>query len=301
MVGIRVRRRACAHIALALAVCSAAVRAQIVDTLFVDDFETCSDAAQLIYAFDAGGALVRLDPRLIATPATAFASLGTPACTLGSPLPGWVSTVPLSMALDVHGKVWALYSSGELFRIDPATLACEALPFASSASWQLFQMAFSGHAETRSQWLYVSGGSAAFSAPGNFGRIDPANVAGGVQTIGPLGGSADETVPLATVGTDVVYGFYPRFVATTQMQQIDRSTGALLGNPLTVIDFDGNSTQDWAFAHWGGEFWIFLNNGIGTALVTVDLVTGMGQFVVGGIPYTPVAAATSTCAPTTLN
>ena len=168
MARMRIRRRALPQVLLAPAASSAAAGTPIADTVFVDGFERCSDAAGLIYAFDAGGTLLRFDPRLVATPAQSIAALGGPACTLGPPLPGYDNTAPLSMAVDPLGQVWAMYS------------------------------------------------------------------------------------------------------------------------------------QDWAFAHWGGTFWIFLNNGIGTALVSVNIATGRGAFVFS-VPYTPVAAATSTCAPVAAN
>jgi hypothetical protein len=209
-----------------------------------------------------------------------------------------------SMSVDRLGFVWALYSSGEIFRIDPATLACVNTGYApaQTANWKLFNMAFAGPVTANEQSLYVSGGSVDIASVGNLGKIDP--VALTVQTIGVLGGAADFSVPLAGVGTVELFGLYPAISATTYLRQIDRTTGAVVGTPLAVPGFTGTPTA-WAFAHWGGKFWVFVTSDHGSgpisSLYSVDRLTGSQQNELTNLAFTPTSAGSSTCVPTTVN
>ena len=275
-------------------------RAQVVDTVFVDDFDRCGDEAQLIYAMDANNTLFRFDPRQVAGGNSSIQSLGAPACNTGTPLSGQFgdTATVFALAVDDYGAVWAMFNSGEIFVIDPATLNCTKKPWTSTQDWQLFNMTFSGNSSTRSQYLYVSGGGATVYEPGNLGRIDLTTLT--VQTIDALQGSADSVVPLVSTGKREVDGLYPRFTSSTHIARIDLADGSLVGNSVTVPGL-GSATLDWAIASWGGTFWVFLNDGTTTTLTAIDASTGASTKPLSNIPFVPVAANSSTCAPTVVN
>jgi len=109
----------CSAICAAVSSCAGA---QSTDLIFADDFESCRAVTQSIYAVDASGALLRFEPTLLGGP-NPVQSLGTPSCNAGLPLSGPGPAVAVSMSVDRIGNIWVLYSSGELFTIDPATLA----------------------------------------------------------------------------------------------------------------------------------------------------------------------------------
>lgn len=298
----RIRMARCAML-LGLGACLGS--AQGTDTIFADGFDSCGSLTRPIYAFDTSNALLRFDPTLIGSQTAPIQSLGVPNCNVGSPLLGWTGGKSvISMSVDRMGSVWALYSSGEIFTINPATLACANTGYvpAQTADWKLFNMAFAGAVAGNEQSVYVSGGSVDLASVGNLGKIDP--VALTVQTIGALGGTANFSVPLAGVGTSDLFGLYPAISSTTYLRQIDRATGAVVGSPLAVPGFGAN-TSAWAFAHWGGKFWIFVTNDNGTMPITtlysVDRVTGAQQGELANLPFTPTSAGSSTCVPTTVN
>ena len=301
---VHVQRIQMARCAMLLGLGACLGSAQGTDTIFADGFDSCGSLTRPIYAFDTSNALLRFDPTLIGSQTAPIQSLGVPNCNVGSPLPGWMGTSVISMSVDRMGSVWALYSSGEIFTINPATLACANTGYvpAQTAAWQLFNMAFAGPVTANEQSVYVSGGSVDMGSVGNLGKIDP--VALTVQTIGALGGTADASVPLAGVGTSDLFGLYQAFTPTTYVRQIDRATGAVVGSPLAVPGFGAN-TSAWAFAHWGGKFWIFVTNDNGTVstttLYSVDRVTGAQQSVLANLPFIPTSAGSSTCVPTTVN
>jgi hypothetical protein len=297
---IRIARRA---MLLGLGACFGS--AQGADTIFVDGFDGCGPLTRPIYAFDVNNALLRFDPLLLGSQTAPIQSLGVPICNVGPALPGWAGgTSVISMSVDRLGFVWALYSSGEIFTINPATLACANTGYApaQTAAWQLFNMAFAGPVTANEQSLYVSGGSVDMASTGNLGKIDP--VALTVQTIGVLGGAADFSVSLAGVGTTDLFGLYPAISSPTFLRQIDRTTGAVVGTPLAVSGF-GGATSAWAFAHWGGKFWVFVttDNGVvqTTTLYSVDRTTGAQQGELTNLAFTPTSAGSSTCVPTTVN
>jgi hypothetical protein len=277
------------------------------DAIFADGFDGCGPLTRPIYAFDVNNALLRFDPLLLGSP-TPIQSLGVPNCNVGPALPGWTGgTTVISMSVDRIGFVWALYSSGEIFTINPATLACANTGYvpAQTADWKLFNMAFAGLVTANEQSLYVSGGSVDMAAVGNLGQIDPVVLT--VQTIGVLGGAADFSVPLAGIGTTELFGLYPAIsspTSSTYLRQIDRATGAVVGTPLAVPGF-ASTTSAWAFTHWGGKFWVFVTTDDGTTqtttLYSVDRVTGAQQVALNNIAFTPTSAGSSTCVPTTVN
>jgi len=273
------------------------------DEIFADDFESCRAPTQFIYAVDSNNALLRFDPTAIG--GTPIQSLGALTCNAGSPLPGWLGgTVPLSMSVDRDGNVWVLYSSGELFSVDPITLACSPTSFVpQQGGFDLFNMAFAGPGGPAAQAIYIGGGSVNLDSPGKFALIDRSSLL--VQSLGSLIDPADFSVPLAGTGDLTLYGLYISTTTPTHIREIDRTSGTTFGTVLTITGlFDGN-TVDWAFAFWGGKFWIFATEmdlvtfATNTSLYSVDRMTGTQQTEIASVPFTPVAAGSSTCVPVT--
>ena len=277
--------------------------AQTTDLIFADDFESCGAVTQSIYAIDESGALLRFDPTLLGS-ANPVQSLGTPACTPGASLTGTDPAYVVSMSVDRIGTVWVLYSSGELFTIDPATLACAATNFTPQQhGWDLFNLAFAGPGGPSMQSIYIDGGMIDLSPPVGFALIDRGSLQ--VQALGSLAG-ADASVALAGTGDLQLFGLYLAFASTSHIREIDRSSGANLSPALTVSGvFDAN-TVAWAFAHWGGKFWIFatrrdpVSSEQTTTLWSVDRVSGMQQMQIASVAYTPISAGSSTCVPVQL-
>jgi hypothetical protein len=53
----------------------------------------------------------------------------------------------------------------------------------------------------------------------------------------------------------------------------------------------------WAFAQWGGIFFVFVTTTSGPQVRSVNRQTGEAKVVMGSIPYRVTGAGVSTCAP----
>lgn len=262
------------------------------DVIFEDGFDGCPGAAKYVYFFDEQARLHRFDPRRLGTASNPFELIGTPTCAVGAPLPGWPGgVIPYSLSVARDGQLWALFTSGEIFRIDPVSLACNNTGFAYTDDWQLFAVAFAGRSGGVVEPLSIAGGEVDPAQMGNLGRIDPASLQ--ATTVGPLGApaSAEYTPWLTGVGESELFGFYPSST-THVVQQIDLATGGLIEPARTVPAADNEVA--WAFAHWGGYFWLFLTDadiftGEQTArLVQVNRTTGAVAQVLSNIPFVAV-------------
>ena len=104
----------------------------------------------------------------------------------------------------------------------------------------------------------------------------------------PAGG-ADAT----GTGDARLFGFFRAKPVT--IAQIDKSNAKILdppGHPMVTI---GGA---WAFAFWGGSFWLFTSSGgQGSKLDKFDMATGMTTNISGNIGFVVVGAGVSTCAP----
>jgi hypothetical protein len=180
------------------------------DVIFEDGFDGCPGAAKYVYLFDEQARLHRFDPRRLGTASPPFELIGTPTCAVGAPLPGWPGgVIPYSLSVARDGKLWALFTSGEIFRIDAVSLACTNTAFTYTDEWQLFAIAFAGRSGGPVETLSIAGGEVDLTQMGNLGRIDPATLE--AATVGPLGAPASaEYAPWLTgVGESELFGFYP--------------------------------------------------------------------------------------------
>jgi hypothetical protein len=143
--------------------------------------------------------------------------------------------------------------------------------------------------------LYVAGGSASMLSAGDLGTLDTGSL--DLNTLGTL--SAEQNPEMTGTGEGELYGFFPGLFETF-IARLDKTTGAIL-EQWDLAPPSGVVTA-WAFAHWGGKFYMFVSTeglvGGATSQVKVfDPATGMETVGVTDSPYTVVGAGVSTCAP----
>ena len=251
----------------------------------------CPPAARPVYAVEADvddptnqGTLLRFDAE-----ALTFTEIGQLAC------PAVEDSTPFSMSVDREANAWVLYNSGELFKVSTADASCEASGFNPGQSgYSVFGMGFVlNQPDSPEETLYVAGGSG--PASGNTPRIgyvtfpnlaltDVAEISGWPE----MSGTADAEL----------WGFFPG-TNPPRVSRVVPATGAELDViPIDGIDGDPNA---WAFAHWGGQFFIFYKSitdestrvfRVTKAGVIDEVITDSGRYIVG--------AGVSTCAPTTI-
>jgi hypothetical protein len=240
----------------------------------------CADGTELIYTIDQFSArLSTFDPAT-----RTFADLGSLACPAG------VAT-PFSMSVDRQANAWVLYNNGQLYRVQLPGLSCSPTAWASQSGLTLFGMGFSTDAPGgATETLYVGGGLTQTQTSFTFASIDLATM-----TATPIG-TQTQLPEMTGTGNAELWGFMPD-AANARVVKFDKTTGAIVTNYMQPT-LAGTNTG-YAFAHWGGDFWVFLikNAEPSTTVYQVDGTTGVIESMTPTTGRTIVGAGVSTCAP----
>jgi hypothetical protein len=250
----------------------------------------CSDAARYVYVIDQNNTLLKFDPS-IATPA-AFTRVGPMGCRAGQG--------PNSMAIDRAGRAWVLYGTDNplspnqydcagVWFVDINNAACLGQsPFqCGSAGFYKFGMGYAtDQAGGTTETLYI----ASLLRPA-LGRVD--GNSGQVTSLGALSAGAEFTGN----AKGELWGFFPG--NPSRVLQIDKSNA----QTLTTFNLPQlpplGGAYAFAFAFWGGAFYIFYQ------VDGVDVTTNVWKLTTDGnvVKYIPntglriVGAGVSTCAP----
>jgi hypothetical protein len=262
--------------------------------------DDCGEAAELVYVVDDGGRLRSFDPEKVGTGQDPFTLIGSLDCPAGPPIGGgFGSATPFSMSVDRDATAWVLYSSGEIFHVSTADASCQASGFqVSQGNWDLFGMGFvADSAGSDAETLWISGGPADPSFDGSLGNIDPATMICG--TVGPLPAAAEYSPELTGTGDGELYGYFPGSVESF-VAGIDKET-AQYGERWDLAGQNG-TIQAWAFAHWGGRFYIFVTVvdflDTNSKVLLLDPTTGGTEStLMQNLDFNIVGAGVSTCAP----
>ncbi len=246
----------------------------------------CAAAATFVYVIDSDNTLYKFDPKVASK--AAFTRIGVVDCGAG--------TSPNSMAVARDGTAYVDLMAGStcrgVYKIDIKTAECKgATPFSCGTSgFGQFGMGFSTNsASTTAETLFIGDTNASKMA-----TLDPAT--GAVGVVGTLPASGPEFTGNAA---GELWAFMPQ-ASTPRVSQIDKATGAALKtyNLSALKSSILVSPSAWAFAFWGGDYYIFLQGDIDTS-TNVWKMTASGS-VSKYIPNTGlriVGAGVSTCAP----
>jgi hypothetical protein len=230
-------------------------------------------------------------------PSGQFSRIGKLAC------PATAGSTPFSMAVDHTGIAYVLYDDGELFRVSTATAECRKTAYrVGSGGFTTFGMGYSTNA-SGSETLFIATGD---DAPTPLlGTIDPTNnfaltLIGAIQP--PIGGAE-----LTGTGGGDLFGFFatsgqtpcnngPRSPACTDsaIAQFNKSNGVVT-NESVLSGLDQGSA--WAFAFWGGDFFLFTAPDGVSSLVTRFRPSDGSLVNLGKLADEIVGAGVSTCAP----
>ena len=233
-----------------------------------------------IYVVDTDKRLSAFDPmRLV------FEDLGVLDC------PAVPGDEPFSMAVARDDVAWVLYRSGDLFLVDLKTVVCRPSGFVpGQQNFVNFGMGFvADFSGSDTESLFIAGGD-----PLRLATIDrPRRL---VVPIAPIVGLPELT---GTAAGDL-WGFFPStddtFVARIDKQTATRSEmfkiPRIIGQPL-----------DWAFAFWGGDFYIFLQriNDDSTNVYRLSRDFRVFETALGNTKRHIVGAGVSSCAPVGLD
>jgi hypothetical protein len=237
----------------------------------------CSTASQFVYVLAADDTLYSFDP-----PTLTFATIGKLNC------PASFAT-PFSMAVDRFDHGWTVFTDGNLYRFDVKTAKCTGTGYVpNQGGFSTFGMGFSTDtAGGTSERLYVSGSSGQGLA-----TIDTTSL-----TLKAIGGydALSGRAELTGTGDARLFGAFegtPYVVAG-----IDKTNAKILSQaPQSAISYPPDSSN-FAFAFWGGDFWLFVGPGTSTDVFQYRPSTGTTTKV-KTISAEIVGAGVSTCAPT---
>ena len=251
--------------------------------------DSCSDASKLVYVVDENNQLLTFTPTT-----KTFSSLGTLSCpATPDPLFGTPAT-PFSMAIDRDANAWILYSSGELFKVNTSTLACTATSWQTQAGLALFGMGFSTEAAGgTSDTLFIAGSSDPGLTNATLARLDINSMQ--ATTLGTVDGSPE----LTGTGSAELWGFFPG-ASGARVEKLNKANG--MATQTYNLNTLAGEPAAWAFAFWGGDFWVFLMRSTETStnVYQISGSTGMVLSTTAAPGKTIVGAGVSTCAPTVI-
>jgi hypothetical protein len=264
--------------------------------------DNCSDAAKLVYVVDSNNTLSSFDPAT-----KTFKDLGTLNCAAAS------GAQPFSMGVDRNATAYVLYSgvdgltgdptSAEIFKVDTTQtgLPCTKTTFAGTAEFMQFGMGFSTDSAMGStDTLYIVGSPGVGTGTTKLAKLDVSTMQ--PTTIGPVTGDPE----LTGTGSAELWAFFPSDTTGTtepKVAKLDKATGAL-ATPFPLTQLKGIPNA-WAFAFWGGDYWVFLAKSSAGPLPTpgktvvyqVDGTNGGIKGMTDTVTRTIVGAGVSTCAP----
>ncbi|MGE0547188.1 MAG: hypothetical protein AB7O24_28260 [Kofleriaceae bacterium] len=240
----------------------------------------CKDSARLVYVLDQMSKLSTFDPST-----KTFVTLGTLDCGTGF-------ARPFSMGIGRDATAWVLFNDGKLFQVDPMTLQCTNMNWAKPLGLTQFGMGFSTDiAGGTEDSLFVAGGANATAGTmSTLATINTANMATTMVATLP------DWPELTGTGSGELWAFFPT-TTDTRIERLDKANGSPMTTfPLATLN--GVRTS-WAFAFWGGDFWVFLRRSTETetTIYQVDGVTGAIESMTPGDGRSIVGAGVSTCAP----
>jgi hypothetical protein len=252
----------------------------------VPELDICPDAGStLIYVITQQSDLYSFYP-----PTLEFRFIGSIACPQ-------TTSEPFSMAVDRQGIGYSVFNDGTLHRIDMASAACQNTAFTPGQdNFVTFGMGFVANTGDAGETLYVAEGNVIDNPPRpnsmGFATIDTTSLA--LTFVDPF----TPPIPgpeLTGTGSGQLFGFYTNADGPgSHIVQIDPSSGQLLQNyPLVT----GSPDDGYAFAYWGGVFWVFTDPSGGVTTVTRYDPATMNETDVTTMPEGVVGAGVSTCAP----
>ncbi len=215
-------------------------------------------------------------------PTLAFTKIGNIACPSTS--------TPFSMAVDRVGVAYSVFSDGNLFEISTANAACKATPFVPGQhQFSTFGMGYAGAADA-GETLFVS--QTASTEP-QLGWIDTKSFV--LTPIGLYHPSSGGRCELTGTGDGRLFAFCLGVITSGgAILQLDPQTATILSDTPVAT---GTSNDAFAYAFWGGMFWLFTGPVTGPTTVTRYDPIQKTSTPVASLASAIVGAGVSTCAP----
>jgi hypothetical protein len=193
-----------------------------------------------------------------------------------------------SMAVDRQGFAWVLFQTGSVYKVDTKTVACTNPGFVPcQKGFCTFGMGFvSDMPGANEETLYVSGVYNGGSAQG-LATINTTTLE--LTPISDYDLLAGKGAELTGTGDARLFGYFQD--TPIRLAEIDKGNAHIISYSDLIEIPTGTS---WAFAFWGGVFYIMS----GTEIYKYDPTSQITTLINGNVGYNIVGAGVSTCAPT---
>ncbi len=243
----------------------------------------CVDEARWIYAIATTGQLLRYEPD-----ANSLTEVGTLDCP--------TALSPFSMAVNRSAIAYVLHADQKIYRVDTSDASCQTTSYKPGVQgFETFGMGFvSSTPGSDDETLFIAGGRADGLTPAKLGALDTSSW--GATVFGELDGQAE-----LTGNADAELWAFIADATPMVVRQLDKNTGATM-REFDVSSIDHSSASAWAFAYWGGRYYIFFQ-GTADASTSIYRLTpelNVVEAVHEDTGYRIVGAGVSTCAPTVL-
>ena len=230
------------------------------------DLAECSQETKQIYVVATDKVLYRFYPDTLA-----FVRIGT----LGCP----TTAGTFSMAIDRRGTAWVEYTDGRLYAVNTTNATCTPTAFVpGQTGFTTFGMGYAKNGDSANgETLYVAGSGLAALDTKTFQLNFLGSLTFGRTELTGL----DTSLYAFSVGSGVVAG-------------LNKATGATEATYRTSAT-DADSA--FAFAQWGGDFWLFTGSEH-TTVTRYSPTTDVSTVAVQDTGMLIVGAGSSTCAPT---
>jgi hypothetical protein len=252
------------------------------------DPDSCTEAGKQVFLVTESKMLLRFEPKTLN-----LVTIGVLNCNAQ-----WGET-PYSMSVDRNSFAWVLYSDGTLWKVNTEDASCQATNFQpNQLGFEIFGMGFSTDGpDTQEETLYIAGGSLWDMMYGDatLGSVDSDTLT--VSTVAPF--AAGSGLPELTGNrSGELWGFFPK-TSPPRIAQINKNSAGLLQSVLLPANMFSD-VQAWAFAYWGGDFYIFFKSSMASASGIWRVSPGSGQVTteMANTGYVITGAGVSTCAPT---
>ncbi|MCW5806963.1 MAG: hypothetical protein KIT31_31680 [Deltaproteobacteria bacterium] len=257
---------------------------------------SCASAgSELIYVVDLNADLLAFDPRKL--PNDPFRRIGS---LKGCDANTEHGASPFSMSVDRQGMAWVLFGDGAMYKVSITDARCQRAMFLPSPGGSpQFGMGYAtDEPGGATEKLYIAGNDDRhmLSAVDTDAKTPQARDVGRI----PVPAGETQNPELTGTGDARLYGFFPTENEPSFVQEIDRRSGRALGPKWKLGDRPLGRVTAYAFAHWGGKFYIFVTLGDGSDRSTVhvlDRTTGKHGVLLESVPYKISGAGVSTCAP----
>lgn len=245
--------------------------------------DTCAvNDVELVYLVDDSNGLFSFDPRKL--PGDPFRRIGKLACDS--------SSTPNSMSVDRSGIAWIGYQNGKVYHASILDAQCSKEASTPRGAPRNFGMGFvTVGPKSTTEKLFVTG----FEGATILATLDTKQTPITWNEVTPLQKQTADNPELTGTGDGKLFAYFPApdrgFV-----QELERSTGKRVGTKWTLRGGKGE-VYAYAFAHWGGVFYVFTTVGKNSAVHAIHMKDGKQELVKENLPYVIVGAGVSTCAP----